>query len=373
MQSVFNPMNLIVTESADTTGLISYTEAGGSYFNETLSFLSECAADEMSIKKTFYRSLLESQGNEVLVHESFSDFFAGIKKIIEKIINFLKSLFDRFITKLHAFFKSEKYLKKHKEDFRKFTNKHEFKYSGYEFTFQSNIPSTSVLRTFADSMVQMDLNEIVNSSDEIGNKKGLEKTNSVNAELKKRYDKTLEDAGDRMYDEIRAIVIGKEASDYVLQSEFANELFTLFRHDQSSKEEIDVTSSVVAECYDRFDNNTKATNEVKKDKDRVEKEYANIKKSIETAMKRTSDGTKVSVDIDLGNSNSTGPVDFVNKDTISLLDLFIKAKSNQIQEISNIHALAFSAKLDALSDCFKQDKDILYKALSKIQGTIKED
>ena len=365
MQSVFNPMNLIVNEQSDVSGIISYTESETSYFNETLQFLSECVKDEMAIKKVFYKSLLESQGNQVLVHESFSDFFAGIKKIIDKIISFLKSLFDKFITKLHSFFKSEKYLKKHKEDFRKFGSNHEFKYSGFNFTFPANVPGITVLRNFAQSMEEMDLNVMIGQTDS-----EAEKLTKIKAELKSRYEKSINDAADRMYDRVRAQCLGRKDDDYVLQSEFANELFTLFRGDQNSKEEIDVNSTIVGECYDRFENYTKFSNEVKKDKTNVEKEYSNIKKSIETAMKRTSDGKGVSIDLgDAGKNISDFAVD---KDIIGTLDLFIKAKANQIQEISNIHALAFSAKLDAINDCFKQDKAILYQALYKVQGMKKE-
>ena len=35
--------------------------------------------------------------------------------------------------------------------------------------------------------------------------------------------------------------------------------------------------------------------------------------------------------------------------------------------MGNIHSLAFAAKLEAEKDAFKQSKEILYKALSKIQ------
>jgi len=53
-------------------------------------------------------------------------------------------------------------------------------------------------------------------------------------------------------------------------------------------------------------------------------------------------------------------------DFMSTVDLYIKSKCNLIQEFSNIHAMAFTAKLDAVMDCNKQDKAILYKALDII-------
>ena len=51
------------------------------------------------------------------------------------------------------------------------------------------------------------------------------------------------------------------------------------------------------------------------------------------------------------------------------LDSYVKIKIDQIQEYSNIHTLAFAAKLDAMKECAKQDRNTLYTALSRIQRT----
>ena len=57
----------------------------------------------------------------------------------------------------------------------------------------------------------------------------------------------------------------------------------------------------------------------------------------------------------------------ISNDTSIVLNNYINAKCTQIVEISNIHSLAFAAKLEAEKQAFKQSKEILYKALSKIQ------
>ena len=56
----------------------------------------------------------------------------------------------------------------------------------------------------------------------------------------------------------------------------------------------------------------------------------------------------------------------VSTEVMNQIDLFVKKKAEQIIEMCNIHSLAFSYKLDAIKDCYKQDKDVLYKALSKL-------
>ena len=57
---------------------------------------------------------------------------------------------------------------------------------------------------------------------------------------------------------------------------------------------------------------------------------------------------------------------------VTQMEQYKKAKINQVQQMSNIHALAFGAKLDAAKDMFNQDKAVLYKALYRIQGMPKE-
>ena len=50
------------------------------------------------------------------------------------------------------------------------------------------------------------------------------------------------------------------------------------------------------------------------------------------------------------------------------IDMYMKAKVSQVQQMSSIHTMAFSAKLQAAKDNFVQNKAILYKALAKIKG-----
>ena len=48
--------------------------------------------------------------------------------------------------------------------------------------------------------------------------------------------------------------------------------------------------------------------------------------------------------------------------------MYMKAKVTQVNQMSSIHSMAFSAKLQAAKDCFVQNKAILYKALAKIKS-----
>ena len=54
------------------------------------------------------------------------------------------------------------------------------------------------------------------------------------------------------------------------------------------------------------------------------------------------------------------------------IDVYVRAKIDQIQEYSNIHLLAFGAKLDAMKECLNQDRNVLYVALRKSDVPFKE-
>ena len=66
--------------------------------------------------------------------------------------------------------------------------------------------------------------------------------------------------------------------------------------------------------------------------------------------------------------NSNQPTKATAAEQKSLIESFLRARAAQVNQMSNIHGIAFSAKLTAAKDCFNQDKAILYKALSKIKG-----
>ena len=62
----------------------------------------------------------------------------------------------------------------------------------------------------------------------------------------------------------------------------------------------------------------------------------------------------------------------MSSEVMSAFDIYVKAKVDQIQEYSNIHTMAFAAKIDALSEAYRQDKVTLYTALARIQRTDKK-
>lgn len=354
--SVCNPITLIENNNLpygiDLDCMVERDNT--SYFSESLQFILECQREYHDANKAFYRSIVESVDSEAVIHESFGAFFSKIKEIIDKVLKFIKNLFERFVTGLNRFVKSEKYLKKHSTDFSKFTSANEFEHSGYVFTFANEIPYTEALAAF--SMGFIFANDHDNNDVAVPSADGLKGTlGSLTSSLE----------NGEWYDAFRAGVIGKDG--VIFKTDFNDELFSVYRNGESSPEDMTITNQAVSLAYARFDGAHKAIDSAKRTKSRIESEYNSIKKQIEKIVAVNYAGGTKSMSIANPGDNTKSAV---STDDITNMDLLIKAKTAQVQEMSVIHTLAFAAKLDALNDCFKQDKTILYKALVKIQGSV---
>ena len=327
------------------------------YFYDAVRFISECNTELTKHKMRLYTTISESTSTAV-IHESFSDFFVKVKEIIVKFLKFIKSLFARFITALHRLVSSDKYLEKHKKDFKDFRGGDEFKIDGFNYTFSDSIPIADAALSWGDSLV----NNIYDN--------GNITINSVEGAID-NFD--LEDD----CDEFRATVIGK-SGEKIRISEFSDELFKVYRDGESFSEEIDVDRIYITKIIDRFFNYNALKKKVDNKYKDIEDAYTKLQKQVQELTKRNGGlNTKAFVD---RLPSSTPPITQINNTDIGdgfpmpseimiKLDGYVKMKIDQIQEYSNIHTLAFAAKLDAMKECANQDRNTLYIALSRIQRT----
>ena len=327
-----------------------------SYMIKTINFINESNREFTDSKITLYKALSESAGEQGVILESFSDFFSKVKDIIDKFLAFMKSLFSRFITQLMSMVNSDKYIKKHKDDLRSFGAGDEFDIDGYNFTFSPGIPKVEPMMGFDSDLFK----DLYNATED--GKINSSKMKSANSSI------SYTDS----YDQLRASVIGKDGTS-IYAEDFAEELFKVFRDDDMSTSDITIDSSKVNESLRRFTDYKKTKSIVEKDSKEIQKKYDDLKKQVKEITKRNGDLEKTVFDTRMANSNITLDDSLsgttIPGDLLTQIDVYTKKKVDQIQEVSNIHALAFSAKLDALKCCYKQDRAILYTALSKVQRT----
>jgi hypothetical protein len=364
---ITNPLGLIKESvSGNDTKLASYPvvmrESQTTFFQETLYYLSEMNIDMYEANRQFYISVLEADqySDMTVVHESFGDFFDKIKEIIDKFLNFIKSLFERFLTLLNKMIGRDKYIINHKKDFDKFTSIHQFNIEGFEYTIHDGIPIVEAQAEFTKEFV-FDLGSGNQALTFGGGKAPSDNIKDATAALSRE----LSDG--EYYDKLRATVIAQDTP--ITKDDFADELFSTFRNGESIADTIEVDAGVVHESLTRFSTSKSDIEKAKKTKARIDSEYTSIRKSVEkmVTLNRSNSAKIYQFDDRLGEKQT------LTDDQIIYMDNFIKAKVSQIQEMSNIHALAFAAKLDAMTDCYKQDKNILFTALSKVQSGKKEE
>lgn len=318
------------------------------FFLSTINFIQEMDMEYYTARKCLNVVTLEAVSYEVL-HEGFESYKDKIKAIISKFYKFLKSMFERFITALNKMVKSEKYLRGKDRVLAEFNSDDEFEYNGYTFTIDPMIPVLNIVKEFGVDFVGLDPDKISNRD-------------YISGELDKL---TNEADSDTYYDIIRGEVIGMKDKP-IYKEDFANVLFSIFRNGEDTKSAYDITSSEVIKNFGIMKDHEKTISSIKKDKARIEKEYKTLEKKIDGILSKSSTDATGVVNLILGYDNNPGTYN-IDKDTMIKVDAFIATKCNQVKEISNIHALAFAAKLEAEKDSYKQSKDILYKALSKIE------
>ena len=331
--------------------ILVYSSVEESFTTETFRALVEMNNAYREESKILYRTMLESGDDFEVVNEGVSDFVSKVKDIISKFLKFLKSLFERFSIMIHKMVSSEKYIKKNKDKLLAFDSSDNFNINGYNFTIDGTVPVANALAEFTEDFIGINF-DIAN---------GKIKKDSI----KDQYDKFINKVENGLYDEFRAQVIAQNG--YISQEDFGKELFEVYRDGQSNTNVIEITPGKVTESMRRFDNYSEIEKVNRKLKDSIEKDYKEIEKQVARMVKGVRDkdaGKILTVSVD---SDYATVQDFqATNDEMHQLDLLIKAKTNQIIEMSNIHSMAFSYKMDAIKDCYKQDKAILYKALSQI-------
>ena len=319
-----------------------------SFFISGLNFLKEINYEFDNANKILYYSISESSNDYEVITESFSGFTETVKKIITKFLEFIKSVFKRFVTQLHKIVGSEKYILKHQDEFKNFTVEHEFDMDIFTFTISDDMPQLSAYNDYISDIENLD-NNFNNLKSELQKDNNIKPEDYTNHILKQIYTDTVNIHDEYWYDAFRGKVLNKGVP--ISKTDYGTELFEVFRNGESVKENKRIDLSLVTQSLNTFKNYEKATSAVERNRRHLEKEYKDIKDNI----------SKIK-----GDQIQDTNIKLTNQDEKIQAEQFFKAKANQIQNMCNIHTLAFTAKLDAIKEQYKQDKSILYKALNKV-------
>lgn len=353
MNAVFNAQSFIKESTLSLHVENTHQWEYDSYFLEGLNFLSQMRKEKTVQEAKLYRVMAEAGDNLWVVHEGFGDFFQWVKDFIKKVINFFKKLLAKFWVRINSLFGRDKYIESHKDQLKEFSSEHEFDIKGYKFTIQDGIPKLDPVEN-----VEQALHGLATAVENNGTKSYTVKNK---ADLKAAYAKFQDDKDD--LDVQRAAILGEKGK--IDSSDWKDALFEKFRDGDREKTTITVTSSVVTESLTNFTNHDKMKSKTEKQRDDVEKAYNRIQKRFDQLAEKAKnlagkDAVSVSdfVDTEMGTK--------ADEDKIFTISAFARDISNRLEEISNLHVMAFTAKLDAIKDRYHQDKSILYGAFKKI-------
>lgn len=392
--SLFSLDKILLNESSnssidiDDIGYVDNELKNFSFVQEGYDFILEMGRDYMNAEKTFYTNILGSYGDDNIITESFSDFFDKIKDTIRKFIEWIKKVFKQFVLKINQLFQSEKYIKKNNKLLNKFESQDEFEFNGYEFKHinESDIPKANAQNAFASS--EQGENYLASSNwydsgqDDLDNTDGnkvarTKQTTDINTALDTRLTQ-LNDSLDDFYETFRGQVIGK--SEKYDSNEYPNVLFSFFRNEEDTPSNITIDATYVSEAYRRFDKYKDTVKSIEKTQKEIIKNYEALEKYLDKMIKLTKADKENTLSISSASSNSYvsaqidklgGVTDLKDKkvydtSTFDKMNNYLKVQSSKVNQMCSIHTQAFSAKLEAAKDQFKQDKKILYKALNQI-------
>jgi len=329
------------------------------FFATTLNYVLESERNMIEVNKQLYRSLLESGSDVVAINEGFSDFTSKVVSIISKFLSFIKNLWDRFVRAINGAIRSDKYLIKHADLLGKFDDSCEFDINDYTYTFKDNIPIIDAQANFQEGFIELD------SGTWDDNKTNREKSDAA----KNNYETFKNKLDGDYYDSLRASVIGR-TGEKISKEDYKDSLFKVFRNNEDTKEDITIKSDNVNTAYLFVKDYKTALKSVEDTKKQIEIQYTNIKNYVSSLLKvdKKDGGNKVSVNFDNKVSGANNVAAYsVDSETLNYLNLFVKAKTDQISEMSAIHSISFSAKLDAFKECYKSSRSVCYKAIAQVQ------
>lgn len=366
--SIFSS-SMLLSENYTEPTKVETISTNHSLLEESYRFLTELNNEMMNAKKAYSKSVLEADTTFAL-NESFGGFVERAKEIINKFLEFIKKIFKKFVIMINKIIKSDKYIRNHKDDIHKFQGTFSMEVFKYTFIEDDSFPNIKAYDTWKN----ISGNKFESKSGTATSEKLYDHINGILT--------TNKDDMEDWYNTFRGTVLNTSS---LTASEYREELFEKFRNGESKKSKEDIDYTMVHDSLTRFlkyDDTIRHIEKLKKDLEKQYKEIKNELKDLESGFETfTKDGSNAFVkniqglysdNLSTAKSAYTG-ADQKDKDKIdNVAKLIINLKIDQIQNMCTIHTLAFSSKLDACKECYKQDKAILYKALSQTTKKIKE-
>lgn len=340
--NVFNPL-ININEFNDISNINTYVDNSSDdhLFNESLDFLTRLNEDYTIANKEFYLDIMKSGNNTELIREAYEDFFKKMDDNIDKFVKHIRRTAKDAADKLSRNMKN-RYIFQDKGKLKLFTDDDSFTIDGYIFTFNDNIPVTNAFEKL--NLINLD------GSVNVGN---LFVSDNIKKNINVSYNELLTKLDKGYYDTFRGLVLNSTKP--ISNSEFTKECFKVYRNGESDTRSILINKNDIDEALERNNDKKKLADNISSivtTVDKLEKEYKDISKDINRMIHNPDN-----------KYNNIIPAEAEDS-----LNLYAKFLCNNINEMCNIHTIAFVQKVHALNNQYDQDVKILSKAMSIVDS-----
>ena len=324
-----------------------------SYFVKSIGFLNQLNESYTDSKIKLYRCIAESNDSAILL-ESFSDYYVQMEAIVDKFLRFLDNQINSFNQITTAYMNETAIIKEHKKALtEEIKNYSDDNTEGFNYTIREDIPDLSLVDNFNASLFDNLFHSGVNdlSVDSV-----KETISAMQLEQDVRN--------------FRARILGMDGE--LSDNEFVNQLRLVFRDNVSGAIELDIDEksikTIAEQWFSKYGFKSQLTEQYKK----IEKSYQGLMKKV-SAICKNNNGLTVSAFTnlmpgDIGvekiegkDINNNGMM--MSADMMLQIDIYTKAKLDQLQKYTDVTCIVMGAKMDAMKDKIRQDRGILLKAI----------
>ena len=355
ISSAFNALKSDAVEDPYTDVLsISAMNMEESAFVSSIEYLKKMNEFFMDSKLKLYKALAENTTDTTVMLESFSDYYVQMDAIIQKFLKFLRFKIDDCIATVTNYMDETKIISEHKkaltEEIKFYEND---SIEGYNFTIEEDVPDVSVLDNFNASLF-----------DQLYKPGMLDMT----VDSVKQTVTAMELENDiRVF---RAKILGIDGT--LSDSEFIRQVYMIFRDNVSNMIELNIDAKTIRDIAEKWFKHYEFKSELNKQYTQIEKAYDGVLKKIEK-LTQNNHGMSIAAFTnimpgDIGVTKIEGKdIDaagtMMSPDMMLQIDIYTKAKIDQLQKYTDITCMVMAAKMDAIKDMIRQDRSILLSAI----------
>ena len=367
--NTFIPTNSLLAASFDslkddfsdpviTLDALSKVNMDECYFSSSIKVIKKMNEAFTNYKIAMYKTLSFAESNQMLL-ESFTDYYVQAESIISDAIKFLENKMESFFNTMEAFIAENKAIIEHKkallEEIKHYQDDNR---ELHTFTIDNNTPNIGALENFNASLFE----ELFKPQITDFNAESISRTVGA-TELEEDYKR------------FRSNILNL-ADENISEQEFARALYRVFRNN-NGMEDANITEVEIKNMAEVWFGFNEIKSSLKEDLNAIKNSYEAILKKISTISKNNSGlsiGAFTSLlpgdvgveKIDGHDIDKSGAM--MSSNMMLELDVYCKAKLDQLHKYTDIILMAMTAKMDAIKDMYMEYRACLYDAIEVLDN-----